>query len=235
MKRCQRYPCLFVFGLVISAFFGEVFGQTGFVSYAPPRDYVEQGAKTAALVLTMLAALLILYTLARYRQRLFEYHCRWMLFLGLCILPLPIMLMSTGVGLEQAKDVEFCNSCHVMGPFVEDMEDPQSNRLAAVHFKNRYIQEDHCYVCHTNYGLFGTVEAKVGGLSHIWQDTTGSYRLPVKVRDHYRFTICLNCHGQSQKFQSEASHHGSVEDVLSGQGGCTDCHELSHPPRENRS
>ncbi len=28
--------------------------------------------------------------------------------------------------------------------------------LAAVHFKNRYIQRSHCYVCHTDYGLFGT-------------------------------------------------------------------------------
>jgi nitrate/TMAO reductase-like tetraheme cytochrome c subunit len=145
------------------------------------------------------------------------------------------MLMSTAVGLEQAKAVDFCSSCHVMQAFVDDMKDPSSTGLAAVHYQNRFIQEDHCYVCHTNYGLFGTVEAKIGGMTHIWEETAGTYQLPIRAKGGYQFTICLNCHGLSARFAKNDLHQAVVGEVLSGQGKCTDCHTLSHPSPAERA
>jgi len=207
----------------------------GVVPYEPPRDYAEAWAKILALVMALAAIGLILFALVARRDRLSEIQARAMLFLGICVLPVPVMMMSTAVGLEQAKDIDFCRSCHAMRPFVEDMRNGQSPRLAAVHFKQRYIQQDHCYVCHTDYGLFGTVEAKVGGMAHIWREVTGSYSLPIRMKHGYRFTICLNCHGQSQRFLEQREHAGIVDKTVLGQSACTECHDVSHPPRPTRS
>jgi hypothetical protein len=145
-----------------------------------------------------------------------------------------MIVLGTAIGMEQAKDVSFCQDCHVMKRFVNDMKNPGDTRLAALHFKNRYIQRDHCYICHTDYGLFGTMEAKTAGLGHIWKETIGSYSLPVKIRRPYRFTICLDCHAQSVKFEGVQAHQGLVPKIQSGDAECTACHGLSHAPRDQR-
>jgi nitrate/TMAO reductase-like tetraheme cytochrome c subunit len=203
--------------------------------YSPPKDYLEDVAKGLTLISALVAIGLTLWVLLARRRKLSDFQSRLGLFLGICVLPLPVMFMSTAVGLEQAKAVDFCSSCHVMRVFVDDMEDPSSTRLAALHYQNRYIQEDHCYVCHTNYGLFGTVEAKLGGITHIWEETTGTYPLPVRAKGGYQFTICLNCHGLSAKFAKNDLHRAVIGEVLANETACTDCHNLSHPAPEERS
>ncbi len=203
--------------------------------YSPPKDYLRDAAKVLTLATAVMAMGLTGWILLARRRGLDTAPARLALFLGVCVLPFPVMLMSTAVGLEQAKAVDFCSSCHVMTTFVDDMEDPSSTGLAALHYQNRYIQKDHCYVCHTNYGLFGTVEAKVGGLIHIWEDATGSYRLPIQAKGGYQFTICLNCHGLSAKFSKNDLHRTVIGEVLAGQAACTDCHQPSHPEPMTRS
>ena len=158
-----------------------------------------------------------------------------MLFIGICVLPTPVMFLSTAVGLEQSKDVQFCMSCHVMKPFVDDLKNPASTTLAAIHHKNRYIQREHCYRCHTDYGILGTMEAKKQGLGHIWKAGTGSYTLPIKMSKPFNFAICLDCHANSAKFNKEAAHTGVVNETLSGKGNCLDCHVSPHPPPAARS
>jgi len=203
-------------------------------TYQPPKDYAKDWAWDIALAFTVASIGLILYTLIFRRHRLAALQSRWLLFLGVCVAPFPVMVLSSAVGLEEAKAVSFCKSCHVMNTFVADMENPVSVRLAALHYQNRYIQDYHCYACHTDYGLFGTVEAKIGGLGHVWRATAGTYSLPVRMKEQYRFTICLNCHGQSQKFIAQKAHAGIVERILNGEATCTQCHGLSHPPRQER-
>lgn len=203
--------------------------------YSPPKDYLEEVAKVLTLATALMAIALTGWVLLAWRRKLNVFQARLGLFLGICILPFPVMLMSTAVGLEQAKAVEFCSSCHVMSVFVDDMEDPSSTGLAALHYQNRYIQEDHCYVCHTNYGLFGTVEAKIGGLTHIWEETTGTYQLPIQTKGGYQFTICLNCHGLSAKFARNDLHQAVIGEVLADEAACTDCHERSHLYPADRS
>jgi nitrate/TMAO reductase-like tetraheme cytochrome c subunit len=203
--------------------------------YQPPHDIAEEWAKSIGLVVAVIAAGLILYTITLRRSRLDEAGTKWILFLGVCLLPIPVALLSTAVGLEQSKKVSFCNSCHVMHVFVNDMRDPDAEPLAAIHYKNRYIQREFCYRCHTNYGVFGDVEAKKAGLTHIWKETSGTYHLPVEISKPYRYTICLDCHGQSAKFLAEESHDGVVAEVLAGDMICMDCHDMAHPPREERS
>jgi nitrate/TMAO reductase-like tetraheme cytochrome c subunit len=201
----------------------------------PPRPIAQIWARGIGLTLVTAAAVLIIYTLAFRRQRLQEASSKWMLFIGICLLPTPVMFLSTAVGLEQSKNVEFCMSCHVMKPFVEDLKNPASKTLAAIHYKNRYIQREHCYRCHTDYGILGTMEAKKEGLGHIWKEATGSYQLPIKMSKPYNFGICLDCHADSAKFEKEAVHDGVVKETLEGKSKCLDCHDAPHPAPETRS
>jgi len=202
--------------------------------YQMPKDYTTQWARNISLSGVIGAMGLIGYVLLFRRRFISSAPSQWMLFIGICVMPLPVMVLSTAVGLEQAKDVSFCHACHVMSKFVDDMKNPASDRLAAMHFKNRYIQRNHCYVCHTDYGLFGTVQAKVAGLGHIWKESTGSYAMPVQIARPYRFTICLDCHAQSLKFERVGEHQGLVAKIISGGVECTACHGLSHLPQNER-
>jgi cytochrome c nitrite reductase small subunit len=198
------------------------------------KDYAIEWAARISLAGVLAALALIGFVLLFRRRHIAAAASQWMLFIGICVMPLPVMLLGSAVGLERAKDVSFCQQCHVMRHFVTDMQDPRSERLAAVHFKNRYIQRSHCYVCHTDYGLFGTMEAKMAGMGHIWKESTGSYTLPVRMSKPYRFMICLDCHAQSAKFEKVKQHQGLVPKVARGEAGCTSCHGSSHPGPEQR-
>jgi cytochrome c nitrite reductase small subunit len=211
------------------------FAQARVRVYEPPHDIAEEWAKALALVSLFGAAALIAWALVVRRARLGEPDTQWMLFLGVCLLPLPVSMLGMAVGMEQSKGVEFCSSCHVMRPFVDDLRDLGSDTLAATHFKNRYIQREHCFRCHTNYGIFGTLQAKRAGMGHIWKESTGTYELPIKLSRPYDYAICLDCHGQAVKFQKVEVHHDTLDQILSGEVGCGDCHGLAHPPREGRS
>jgi hypothetical protein len=203
-------------------------GQAADSLYQPPKDYLMEWVKGLALVMAALSIALIAWTLAAHRGRLAGFRARLLLFIGVCCVPFPAVLMSAAVGLEQSKAVAFCESCHLMGAFVVDMKDADSRSLSALHFRNRYIQDEHCYSCHTDYGLFGTLEAKVGGMAHVWSEFSGAGSGAVRPKTNYRFTICLNCHGQSAKFVQQKEHAGVVNKVMSGQSACTECHSRSH-------
>jgi len=122
-----------------------------------------------------------------------------------------------------------------MDPFVDDMRDTDSDLLAAVHYKNRLIQKEHCYTCHTDYGIFGTMEAKLAGLGHIYMDSTGRWEAPITISKPYQFRICLNCHAGALRFENEEDHEDAIEEVVAGETECTDCHEMAHPDRSERS
>lgn len=191
------------------------------------------------LAMTVVATMLILHTLIFHHRRLMEHRAKWFLFIGLCVLPLPALFVSIGVGLEQSKDVAFCNSCHVMDPFLNDMNDPNSRTLAVLHYRNRYIQREHCWTCHSDYGIFGTVEAKINGLTDVYRYAFRTYRLPVRMRHPYDLSICLNCHAESALFRrprnDPEAHAGVVEAVMKNEVSCLTCHEPAHPPAEERS
>ena len=102
--------------------------------FVQPEDMVLMWAERAALVVALFSVMLLLFVLLKRRQRLMEGQSKWLLFLGLCVFPVPIVLLSAGIGMEESKKVEFCHSCHAsMDPFVDDMMDPDSDYLAAIH------------------------------------------------------------------------------------------------------
>src|SRR5262249_41046611 len=88
-------------------------------------------------------------------------------FGGLIVAPAGAAVLANYHVFEGTKKVEGCANCHIMHPMVNDMRDPASDTLAARHFRNRYIAEDQCYHCHTDYGLSGTLAAKMEGFRHL--------------------------------------------------------------------
>lgn len=155
---------------------------------------------------------------------------RGLLLAALGLVPVVVVFLSYVHGLEGSKRVEACGSCHVMRGHVADLRDVKSETLAAVHYKNRYIQEAHCYTCHTDYGMAGTVQAKFAGLGHVYRYLTGTYQLPVRIRAPYPNTRCLYCHAESQKFLKSEDHPPeSIPDLLSGATSCLECHGPPHP------
>jgi hypothetical protein len=69
--------------------------------------------------------------------------------------------MTFAHGFESSGTVSACGSCHVMTPFVRDLQDPKSNTLAATRFKNRFILRNLRYECHSDY-------AKLSGVGHVF-------------------------------------------------------------------
>jgi nitrate/TMAO reductase-like tetraheme cytochrome c subunit len=204
-------------------------------AYSPPRDIAEEWAMNLSFLLILGSGALVAYTLITRRRRITEEQSKWLLFLGVAVLPIPALLLSGVVGVEHSKVVSFCNSCHPMDPFVDDMRDIDSDTLAAVHFKHRLIQKEHCYTCHTDYGIFGTMEAKLAGLGHIYMDATGRWDAPISLSKPYQFRICLNCHAGALRFEGEEDHEDVIEEVVNGETDCTECHEMGHPERSDRS
>jgi nitrate/TMAO reductase-like tetraheme cytochrome c subunit len=158
---------------------------------------------------------------------------RGWLLVAVGLVPLMVAFLSFAHGLEQSATVSSCGSCHVMTPFVQDLRDLKSETLAATHFKHRYIREKQCYTCHSDYGLGGTLQAKLAGLGHVWRYTTGSYTLPIQIASPYPNVRCLGCHGAAQKFLTSPAHPKEDQDALmSGKTSCLDCHAPAHPERK---
>lgn len=158
------------------------------------------------------------------------------LVVGIVGFPLAITFFGYQYGLEASKSVDACAACHVMQPFVRDLRDPASETLAALHFKNRYIQREQCYTCHTDYGMAGTVRAKLEGLEHVVRNVTGTYTLPITISHPYSNVPCLYCHAASQRFLHSSGHPGDLlPQILNGRATCLDCHGPVHPSPDQRA
>ncbi len=136
---------------------------------------------------------------------------------------------------EGVKEVRSCNQCHVMRPMVNDMKDPLSGTLAARHYRNRWIANQQCYKCHTDYGLAGTLEAKMAGYRHLARYTTGTYTEPIEFRGVYNNRNCLQCHAGTEEFKKVGSHNAVWERLRTNSMSCLNCHGQAHPTRAQRT
>ena len=158
----------------------------------------------------------------------------WLL-VAVGLVPIMVAFMTFAHGLESTTTVSACGSCHVMTPFVQDLQDVKSDTLAATHFKNRFIRESQCYTCHSDYGLGGTLKAKLAGLGHVWRYTTGFYEMPIKIGQPYPNFRCLGCHGESQRFLNSETKKGIMPELMSGQTSCLTCHGPAHPGQKKEA
>lgn len=167
--------------------------------------------------------------------------------LGLCVLPVFMMLFGAYTTVEGSKSVEFCHSCHsAMNLYVSDMEDPASESLAAVHYKQRWITQHECYRCHADYGVWGSADAKLRGFAHLYHWLAASKTALGEEQIHtyrrYRNQICLDCHAGGADFLASGRGvhlmiaRNLVErdpDTGAEVTSCMTCHAPAHPSLES--
>ncbi len=154
---------------------------------------------------------------------------------------LPIATAATGnvSGFEGTKQRTFCGSCHVMAEYQQDSEDPKSLSLAARHARNNFFGDENCYGCHANYGMFGTVVTKLGGLRHVYEYTfhyhqmsAAEARAKIHIREPFQNSTCMHCHSTELPLWSAVREHASLLPRLrDGTVSCASagCHGPAHP------
>ncbi len=199
-------------------------------------DPVEHWAARILTWALIAAVVLVSYALiAVLRGELNGVRGKTIMAVGVVILP--SFSVATGMLLVfiRAGSVEFCASCHhVMQAYADDMTDPEGSGIAAVHFANRYIPGNQCYECHTSYGLFGTVEAKLHGIGEVYRYYTKTYNQPIEMWRPYSNRDCLKCHANSKKWLSLDAHTGedTREQLFDDRTSCMSCHEPGHHVRD---
>jgi len=224
-----------VLAAAVFAFSGLLFGASE-TAIPPPHGWIGttlQWAQGLGIAFAVLDFLLLMYLWRTARRSGLTSMGKQLMFVTVAVLPVAVVFFSYSYGMQASETVHACGECHVMDPWVNNLHDPKADTLAAVHYKNRYIQENHCYTCHSDYGMFGTGKAKMEGLKHIFYNTFGGYETPIKIASPYSNLRCLNCHGESQKFLDPAKHpKEDMPDLISGKTSCLDCHGPAHPPQE---
>ncbi len=168
------------------------------------------------------------------RDRLSRGTYHLLLMAVLFALPAAAVLATVETVFGETKRTEACASCHVMGPFVDDMRDPGSRTLAAAHYRNGWIARDHCYGCHVTYGATGTVDGKRDGLRHWLLYVTGTYEEPIHYTGSYPNANCLGCHDGAPRFSRVLSHQALDSHLRSDGMACASCHGPPHPPSPER-
>jgi cytochrome c nitrite reductase small subunit len=160
---------------------------------------------------------------------------RLVALLALLVLPATAVLLANYHTFEGVHEVRACASCHVMLPMVNDMQDPASETLAALHYKNRWIADNQCYHCHSDYGLGGSLEAKMTGFRHLARYTTRTYHVPITSRVKFDNNNCLHCHEKAPKWVAVESHTEALPDLTTNKTTCVECHGDPHPTAAQRT
>ncbi len=187
---------------------------------------------TLSIALGVLILACIVVSRFLYRDRQTEGSALWLHLLGLGIFPLFLLAVGNFAVLEGATEVKFCGACHLtMKPFIDDLHNQKSQSLASLHFQNRFARGTECYSCHANYGIHGTMEAKLTGLRHVYKYWTSTYHLPIKMPTPFENTLCLKCHNGAKRFMAQDIHldKGEVsKELRSGETECIGCHGPAH-------
>lgn len=203
----------------------------------PARVLDASPLKLVAMGSALVAAIILVTYLVR-RPPLSATVKVWLL-LGLGVFPITAAGAANIEGYKATQKRKFCGSCHVMIPHAEDSNDPKSLGLASRHARNEFFGAENCYVCHADYGMFGTVMTKLGGMRHVWYYYTEYHDMPLEearqkihlVRP-YPNDNCMQCHStRGSKWLETPDHRASLDDVRGGRVSCASpgCHGYAHP------
>lgn len=166
-------------------------------------------------------------------------HTKLWLFLGLGVFPIGAAGAANIQGYEATTKREFCGSCHVMAPYSIDSGNKESLGLASRHGRNDFFGDRNCYSCHADYGMYGTVLTKMGGMRHVWlyytQFRTMSLedaRANIHLVKPYPNANCIHCHStELQGWQRVPEHRAAMQDVRAQRISCAGpgCHGFAHP------
>jgi len=182
------------------------------------------------------AALMLWYLV---RRPALSHATKIVLLFGIGVLPIATATTGNVAGYEATKARSFCGSCHVMTPYSADSNDPHSTTLAARHARNADFGDDNCYACHANYGMYGTILTKLGGLRHVYEYSLhyrnmslAEARAAIHIREPFPNATCMHCHSTQAPLWNLVKEHTSLLDRLRrGEVSCASagCHGPAHP------
>ncbi|WP_428266078.1 NapC/NirT family cytochrome c [Haliangium sp.] len=162
-----------------------------------------------------------------------------LLLFGIGVLPIGAALTGNLAGYQRTTQRGFCGSCHTMGPYARDSADPTSTSLAAMHARSHQFGDRNCYMCHADYGMFGTVSTKLAGMRHVWEYFAEFRSIPVEealplvhLYRPYPNANCMQCHSTTLPGWNEvADHQAAAELIRAGELSCVGegCHGPAHP------
>ncbi|HEY4175487.1 MAG TPA: NapC/NirT family cytochrome c [Kofleriaceae bacterium] len=191
----------------------------------------------AALVTTLGALVLIGWFLLRRPAQ--TRTTKIVLLFGIGVLPLFTAANGNVAGYHATKTRQFCGGCHVMTPYKDDSENPASKGLAARHARNAMFGEENCYACHADYGMFGTVTTKMGGMRHVYEYALHYHQLSldealpkIHIRKPFPNATCMRCHStENPLWNAVGDHASSLQEIRAGTTSCASvgCHGAAHP------
>jgi nitrate/TMAO reductase-like tetraheme cytochrome c subunit len=191
----------------------------------------------AALVTTLAAAVLLVWFLLK-RPPL-NRATKVVLLFGIGVLPLMTAAGGNVAGYQAMKSRTFCGSCHVMTPYANDSGELTSTSLAARHGRNEAFGAENCYTCHADYGMFGTITTKIGGLRHVYEQTLNFHYLTLEeafprihIRKPFPNSTCVRCHStHNPLWQQVGDHASTLAEVRANTLSCASagCHGPAHP------
>jgi hypothetical protein len=135
--------------------------------------------------------------------------------------------------LEGSKEVTFCGSCHVMTPVMKSVQGNDGS-LASTHYNRGLVPHDQaCFTCHSGYGIWGGIDAKLAGVGHMVRTATSRYDLPLAMNGPFDINSCLGCHAHAPSFRAVEAHRDPdlQKQLLARELSCTGaCHPSAHPP-----
>ncbi|MBV8757186.1 MAG: NapC/NirT family cytochrome c [Deltaproteobacteria bacterium] len=190
-----------------------------------------------AIVCAALSALLVLWFLLR--RPALSNATKIVLLLAIGILPIATATTGNVAGFEATKSRRFCGSCHVMRPYALDSADPKSTTLASRHARNALFGDENCYACHADYGMFGTIVTKAGGMRHVYEYVFHYHDMPLEearkkihIRHPFQNATCMHCHStEGPSWNAVKEHQSLLDRVRGGEVSCASagCHGPAHP------
>jgi cytochrome c-type protein NapC len=187
------------------------------------------------------ATVLVLWYL--FARPLLTRSTKIILLFGIGLLPIGAAMSGNYAGFEATKARRFCGSCHVMTPYANDSANPKSETLAARHGRNAMFGDENCYACHADYGMFGTVKTKLGGMRHVYEYIVNYRNMPLEesrtaihIRQPFKNETCMHCHStQNPGWNAVADHASILDRVRTGEVSCASagCHGPAHPFTKN--
>lgn len=185
----------------------------------------------ASIAICVFSMSLLLWALKSNRSRHIP-RKRTLLF-AMGIFPLLTLFASDFALIDSMKDDSFCESCHIMKPFVDGLKDPDNEGLAAAHAQHVRIRENRCYTCHIDYDLFGGINGKIRGLRHLYAYYLDDNEERPELYDPYPNGNCFSCHKGTKSYIEIEDHVENEEDILSDEVSCLDCHGPAHINEED--
>ncbi len=191
------------------------------------------------IALACAASAIVILLVFLWKRPHFTAFVKLWLLLGLGVFPIAAAGFGNVEGFHATKQRQFCGSCHVMTPHLEDATNRASTSLAARHSRNKLFGEESCYTCHADYGMYGTVLTKLGGMRHVWlyYSEFRNVSLPeakktIHLLKPYPNSNCMQCHStENALWLKIPDHRAAVDDVRKNSVSCASagCHGYAHP------